>query len=793
MLAGPAAALLAVLGPGSASVAARPAPATVPAAAPEGGSESDQSEELLLEVFINGAPTGKIGEFVRRDGRLYSAAAELRDLGLRADAASGAAKLALADLPGVACRLSETDLKIYFEVEAAALIPHAIGGRADADASPLRPGGTGLLINYDAAATVDRSGLSLSSLIEARAFSGIVSAGSRFIAGTADGGAGLVRLDTDIIVSDPAHLRRLTIGDLITSALSWTRPVRLGGIQASTAFEMRPDLVTYPLPTIRGTIAVPSTVDILVDGVRQLTSNVQAGPFYVAQMPVASGSQTIAVQMRDALGRMTQMDVSTYASASLLAPGLSSFSVEAGAIRSAFGVSSGDYRNVAASATYRHGFGTMTLEAHAEAARGIAMAGAGASFTISDLAAATLAVAASDFDGHVGTSLYAGIERQTPLYHVSLTAHLSGKRFGDLAAASGDPAPQLFVQASAGTFLGRWGSFNLGYIHVRSRQPLGGLLSAVAADPLPSSASYRLSVATLGYSRPLGRGIQFSATGFHDFQGNGSGVTINLSMPLGGRRQIGASVSHADGGSSAALDMREVARNVGDLGWEMLATEGETARGFAQAQIRTRYGTFGGGIDVSGANVTAQASASGSLTWMDGSLFAANVIRDSFAIVDMNGQAGVPVLEDNQPVGRTNGSGKLILTDLRSFDVNRIAFESKDLPLNAAFGQDQLLVRTLDHAGVVARFDIREGSAVLVVLVDEKGEPIGVGSSARLDGTGEAEPVGYDGQLFLPATTAHNRVFVDTAEGRKCVASFDFTAPAKDIAQIGPIVCRSAA
>jgi outer membrane usher protein len=40
---------------------------------------------------------------------------------------------------------------------------------------------------------------------------------------------------------------------------------------------MRPDLVTFPLPIVSGTAAVPSTVDVLVNGTRVLSSQAQPG------------------------------------------------------------------------------------------------------------------------------------------------------------------------------------------------------------------------------------------------------------------------------------------------------------------------------------------------------------------------------------------------------------------------------------------------------------------------------------------------------------------------------------
>jgi outer membrane usher protein len=196
---------------------------------------------------------------------------------------------------------------------------------------------------------------------------------------------------------------------------------------------------------------------------------------------------------------------------------------------------------------------------------------------------------------------------------------------------------------------------------------------------------------------------------------------------------------------------------------------------------------------VANGRATAQASASGSIVWMDGAVFAAAPIRDSFALVDTGGLAGVPVLADNQLVGHTNRAGKLILTDLRSFEANKVSIETKDLPLTAIVAGENLFVRPADHAGIVARFDVREENAVLITLVDEAGVPILVGASARLRGGSGAEPVGYDGQLFLQGVARHDVLDVDLGAGAHCTASFEVPPGRTSIAEIGPIACRSTA
>ena len=42
---------------------------------------------------------------------------------------------------------------------------------------------------------------------------------------------------------------------------------------------------------------------------------------------------------------------------------------------------------------------------------------------------------------------------------------------------------------------------------------------------------------------------------------------------------------------------------------------------------------------------------------------------------------------------------------------------SSNLPLGAAFDQDELILRTPDHAGAVAHFAIKQGAAALVTLL----------------------------------------------------------------------------
>src|SRR5581483_671038 len=69
----------------------------------------------------------------------------------------------------------------------------------------------------------------------------------------------LRRLDTTWVREWPEHLYSLTLGDTISSAGAWGRPLRYGGIRFATDFSLQPYFVPFPQPTVRGGAALPST------------------------------------------------------------------------------------------------------------------------------------------------------------------------------------------------------------------------------------------------------------------------------------------------------------------------------------------------------------------------------------------------------------------------------------------------------------------------------------------------------------------------------------------------------
>ena len=66
-------------------------------------------QQLVLEVVMNGRPTGRVGEFIERGGVLYARPSDLTELGfaLPPDIAAGSEPIPLSALPSVRAQVNE--------------------------------------------------------------------------------------------------------------------------------------------------------------------------------------------------------------------------------------------------------------------------------------------------------------------------------------------------------------------------------------------------------------------------------------------------------------------------------------------------------------------------------------------------------------------------------------------------------------------------------------------------------------------------------------------------------------
>jgi outer membrane usher protein len=766
-------------------------------------------QQLYLEVYINDTPAHLIAGFtIDSRHRLSAKRSELREIGLKVPGEGGDEELvALDGLAGVAYRYDEPSQRIWFTLDDAARVTRTYDARGNGNGGPPASSDTGLAVNYFLFAGsqlpvygygLEFDGASLT--LDGRMFSPYGVLNQSLILGTTPySDATALRLDTTWSHSDPDTLVTYQAGDVISGGLPWTRPVRLGGVQAQRDFAIRPDLVTLPLPSIAGSAAVPSTIDVFVGNVKAYSQDVAAGPYAINNLPVLTGDGAARVVIRDATGRETTTSVSLFSSPRLLRPGLYDFSIEAGVPRLYYGVESNEYATApVVSASVKAGISDeLTLAAHAEGGDGLSNAGAGAVLRVGDRGVAAAALTGSIYEGEFGGQVYGSYETDLGWATLHLSSQRTFGEYEDVASVSA-MRPTLPTELPAGTVANPIGFFgttrpprSFEHISLSMALPWESARLSLGYVPIVEQDGERTEIVSASYSQRLPWDASFYCSAFVDLADKESaGIYAGVSMSLADRISSAVAVSSDAAGTNSSVYLaKPLEREPGSFGWRIQDVEGETPRREVSAAWRGSAVRVGGSLHQFDDEVHGSAEVEGALAVMDGSVFLANRVDDAFAVVNA-GAPDVEVYFENRPAGRTDGSGKLLVPGLRSYQTNKIAIDPRGLPLDAEAKTTQEIVAPADRSGVVVNFGVVTNlQAAVVVVHGADGRPLTVGAKGRLEGGGEAFVVGYDGQAYLKGLGPSNTIVVDTGQG-ECRASFPFAPQQGQQVTIGPVICR---
>ena len=768
-----------------------------PASAPASAAAAAQPVELFLDASIDGRPSGLIVSVIQHGASLRMTVDTLRELGLDPVrfGVAGRDDFALDEVAGMRWAYDPARQTLALTLTDALREQRVLSARVARQVGPAQAS-RGMLLNYN---LFGQSGQrSLAGSLDLRYFDARGSLNSTGAAILRGPGRGYTRFDTSWVQSSQDNLSTWQVGDTVAPALSWTRAMRLGGIEWRRNFDLRPDLVTYPVAAVAGSAVVPSSVDLYVNGVRQFSANVPTGPFVVDQVAGLNGAGQATVITRDALGREVATTLPLYVDTRLLARGLSDFAVSLGALRRDYGLHSFRYGSPAALASWRHGWSdTLTLEGHAEAGPGLLLAGAGLLKRIPNAGVLSAALAASG-GRHRGAQASLGYQYVSPRFAFDLQSVRASRHYGDLGVLEGVPVARASDRATLSTSY-RDNGLNVSLIQLRlpsasalglAPDPLGaGAGSGTPIGPVEATPNVSRTV-SLAWSRSVGQRGHVSVSAFQDLERRAErGVTATFSMAFDSRVAFNANAGRQRGDRTGALSLGRAPDFEGGLGWALQAgTAGEQRYRQAQVQYLGTHGRAAISTQRVGDNSNTSLDVSGALVAMDGTLVAARQVGSGFALVSA-GAPGLPVLQDNRVIGRTDSRGRLLVPDLQPYSANRIAIDPSSLPSDTRISGSSQDVVPRQYAGVVARFEIERYAAATVMIVNPDGTPPEVGTPARLEGAAAGAIVGYDGVLFVEGLRAQNRVLVGAGDAA-CEVRFAYQPVEGELPTIGPLTCQ---
>ncbi|KIP99638.1 hypothetical protein RU07_18680 [Agrobacterium tumefaciens] len=759
----------------------------------------ETQRDLQLEVFVNGTSTGLIAALRQGpDGRLTIEPEQLRNCGLSPadDALVGDGWVDVSKLPGVSFEYDEANQTIAFTAALTSLAAHKIrsGAQAEKENPIAAVSNTGGLINFSVYASSESqefrdpwSFSGASGSFEGRLFSplGLVTS-SQIVSLSPNELYTAARLDTAWSYNNPDNMMSYRIGDTITGGLNWTRPVRLAGVQIQRNFGLRPDLVTMPLPELSGTAAVPSTVDIYVDNARRLSQEVPAGPFSISDVPVFTGNATARLVVRDGLGRETITETPLYASSSLLAEGLFDYSVEMGYARRAFGIESFSYdERLMGTATGRYGVADwLTLESHGEAGSGFWNAGFGSTIGLGSFGIGTASGAISQ---DKGTGFLASASLETEFWGMQwrVSTQRTFGDYSDIATVTANPSGRPSQTSLRGAAPPR----ALDQISVS--MPLG-------FDPTTLNLNFtqietvdqeRSRIVGVTASRSMGeRGNAFISAYADLEQKDAFGIFAGISWSFGNGTTASSGVTHDANGSSLVSEFgsrRQLTE--GDLDVRLSDTEGAKRSRAASAAYRGSTGRIEGRIEQVEKAIYAHAQVDGSLVIAGGDIFLSDTIDDAFAIID-TGAPQVGIEFENRPIGKTNRNGKLLVSDLRSYETNAISIDPATIPMDASIDATAQKIVPHFNSGVVVRFKVEaQEAAVALVLYRMDGSFVEPGALVKSQ---NAEfVVGYDGLTYITGLRGRQTLIVEVPGRAACEMTVELGSTTSTPRKTQDVIC----
>lgn len=759
-----------------------------PAAAFDASAMRAAGTPLMLEVSVNGMAQG-LAPFRLINNQLWADPQTLGELGLKVSEAASAGADTPASLIALdreyagAVTFDSGQQSVAFMVETSRLAVATSRLNFDEQSAPVAASATGLVLNYDINANYAGGKLGVNGFAEARLFSGTALLENTALVQAGNLGFGprqnVLRLDTTASFSLPDKRLTIRAGDIITRQAAFSRPTRLGGLRIGTDFALQPYFVANPVPAFFGEAALPSTVDLFIDGLKRFSGQVAPGPFEIGTgANRVNGAGNAQVVITDALGQVSAIDFSLYDTPLLLRKGLADWAVEVGAVRRNYGQRSFDYGDEpVVSATLRYGVSNnVTIEAHGEGGGSLANGGAGLAWLIPNGGVLAGSVAASHDDGGSGVRYELGYSFLTAKFNLSATMQRASADFRDLAAVQGAEIPRERDIVTLGYNSGRLGSF--GASMVRQKQRTGSNTAFVS----------------LNWSHTIGRRLSVNLSAQQSLtERRDRGVFLTLSLFGGPRDQFTAGVQANAQRTTGSFGYRRAVPFEGGLGWALDGVFGDGTRQAAgQVDMLGPHGQATVGGRVINGQASAFAGYSGALVVMGDGVFAARKVFDGFAVVSTEGVADIPVSINNRVAGKTNSKGKLLVMGLNAFEQNRISIDADALDATLEVASTEQQAVPAARSGVAVKFAIAPVRSVIIDLVDGRGNPLPLGAAAIMEGDADqALMVGHAGQLFIERARPGAQVTVARA-GQTCSFRLPDTLPSELAGRLGKVQCERA-
>ncbi|MCG2607608.1 fimbria/pilus outer membrane usher protein [Acinetobacter sp. SM34] len=753
-------------------------------------------QELILDIILNQSQQDILGQFLQENNQLLISRETLEQLKIRlpnrTDSTSTPYVL-LEDIPSLNYEYDSLNQRIYLNVDVEALNSisryqaYTAIEPAKIDPNQDKPG---TLLNYDFYGQYSADAFTLSGANEYRVFGlgeeGIFSLSVNYNYNRSGKESNFNSQVLDVFWQKdfPEDMFSLKIGDDQSRQLNWSRSTRISGLSLAKNFSLQPYRITTPLESFKGQVALPSTVDLFINGLKQTTQQVVPGQFEIETLPVLSGTGEAQLILTDINGQQRVISFSLYGTNELLQQGLDDWSLNLGYTRLDYGQRSFQYdRDLVANGTYRYGLThDLTIESHMEFAPELTLLGGGVIQKLGNRAGMlNAAYSYSQYQNTEGYIYQLGYNWSSRYLNFFYNTLRQSGEFYDIARIHGATFPERSDQVFLG-FNNALGQFGASYVH----------------QEYPSSVPGQYL--TFNWSYSFAHNIFLNLSANHDLNQQDTRYFLSLNIPLEKRRTANLSLQQEQNQEKWSFNANQsIPRDTGGWGWQVQADAGQDLRNL-QAQIGKlhNYGEWSMGIQDFNSGQSSSTfitgTVNGSVLMMKNSLLPMRRTYDSFALISTSAVPDVPVKLENRYVGKTNKKGILVVDALNPYQHNRISIDPLELPVDYHIETTKLNAVPRYGSGVYVEFPIYRVKTVQMTLKDKQGQFIEAGSNvwASDDMNSETQQpltiVAHEGIVYLESPTV-SKLYIQQ-KNSVCHVELPDLSQKSGLIDLGELLCQ---
>lgn|GEM_PF-1919920 len=590
----------------------------------------------------------------------------------------------------------------------------------------------------------------------------------------------MIRLTSYWGIDDVDNLTRWRFGDARTQDTSWGGGIHFSGVQLSKGFNMDPGFIPYPQPSIKGSAATTTSIDILSRNVKLYEEDLPPGEFSVDQLPVVAGPGNLTVETTDLTGNKHTVTVSYYISPRSLKKGVSDYSFSLGMARKDFGRKSNNYENAVFSGNYSYGItdyltGKTTFQT---LSKGLSVGSIGGVVPIKLLGASGVtlnsSIAASHLQGNTYYLTSYGADFRTLETTVGFRLTRNDKKFTNIATYPKSYASKKSIRSVVNQSFGLYGTISASYTDIKR------------------SKKDHTKFAQLNYTKQVGRSsLNFNVT---RLIGKETVYGIFLNIPLGDDMYSNTRVSHKKR-ITGSTEIQKTVKDYG-IGYKVRGKYDDPNAASGEIFIKDQKMDFLGQANYTSLVSNYRANITGSIVQDGSDIFFTQRIFDGYGVVNTNKNKDVSVYRENHFIGKTSENGKLVIPTIISYIPTKVSIKTDDLSTNSSISATELSVISKFSSGVEIDFDIKNVHRLLLSVYSEGEKTLPKGTHGNIN---EKEViVGNDGTIYLEIEDSVKKLEgVMNLEGdKKCSISYSVdptlyqNVEEGDVINIGKIMCK---